>query len=232
MKSPSMMPVSLSAERSSLTPVMAGSDWTLCLVAAGSEAANRTTDFIRQRFRLAYQAQPQLRIPDLLALVSAHGDLIAAVGIRCAAGEHLFLEDYLDQPVEQLIPGTRPNRRRVTEIAHLAGAEAGAGRYLFPALSKYLLGLGSEWVVCTGTPHLRNGFERLGIEVHPMGAADPLRLPDQGRGWGRYYEHSPEVMALSVEQGHQAMARFGLMKKISDVGLDGGTGGGNYGVIA
>ncbi|WP_192497366.1 thermostable hemolysin [Halospina sp. K52047b] len=232
MKRPLMMPVSLSTERSSLTPVVAGNGWTLCSVAAGSEAATRTIDFIRQRFWLAYQAQPKLRIPDLLALVSGRGELIAAVGIRCAEGERLFLEDYLDQPVEQLIPGTRPDRRHLTEIAHLAGAEAGAGRYLFPALSKYLLGLGSEWVVCTGTPHLRNGFERLGIEVHPMGAADPSRLADQGKCWGQYYDHNPEVMALSVEQGHQAMERVGLMRTIADAAPESGSGGGNYGVIA
>ena len=232
MKSPLMMPVSIGDERSDMTAVVAGKGWTLCSVKEGSEAATRTIDFIRQRFRLAYQAQPRLRIPDLLALVSGRGDLMAAVGIRHAAGERLFLEDYLDQPVEQLIPGPCADRCRVTEIAHLAGAEVGAGRYLFPALSQHLLRLGSEWVVCTGTSHLRNGFERLGIAVHSMGVADPLQLPDQGEGWGCYYDHNPEVMALNVEQGQQAMERLGLTRTITRVEPEVSGQGGHYGVIA
>ena len=52
--------------------------------------AETVAGFIRRRFLHAYGAEPSLRIPALLALTTAQGSLLAAVGVRNAALEKLF----------------------------------------------------------------------------------------------------------------------------------------------
>jgi len=97
-------------------------------IAPQTTMAETVAAFIRRRFLQAYGAEPHLRIPSLLALTTAQGSLMAAVGVRNASQDTLFLEDYLSVPVETLMPETGTGRSGIAEIAHLAGVEAGVGR--------------------------------------------------------------------------------------------------------
>jgi hypothetical protein len=179
--------------------------------------AETVTGFIRRRFHVAYGARPALRIPTLLALTSSQDSLLAAAGIRNAARERLFLEDYLNGGVEALIPEAGLDRRRIAEIAQLAGVEAGISRYLFASLALWLKAEGYEWVVCTGTDQLRNSFRRVGIEPQVLAVADPASLSDGGIGWGRYYDHHPVVMALNVAASTAILKKAGLLANTSVV---------------
>ncbi|WP_341581165.1 thermostable hemolysin [Marinobacter metalliresistant] len=179
--------------------------------------AETVAGFIRRRFLHAYGAEPCLRLPALLALTTAQGTLLAAVGVRNAALEKLFLEDYLSVPVETMMPVPGIERHRIAEIAHLAGVEAGVSRFLFASLSVWLDGAGYDWVVCTGTDQLRNSFHRLGIATQVLGDADPARLPGGGAGWGRYYDHHPVVMAIRVSDGLAALRQAGLLRVTQSV---------------
>jgi hypothetical protein len=179
--------------------------------------AQTVSDFIRRRFLHAYGAEPSLRIPALLALTTAQDSLLAAVGVRNAALEKLFLEDYLSVPVELVMPVAGVERHRIAEIAHLAGVEAGVSRFLFASLSVWLDGAGYDWVVCTGTDQLRNSFHRLGIATEVLASADPSRLPDGGAGWGCYYDHHPVVMAIRVADGMSALRNAGLLRLVQSV---------------
>ncbi|WP_372994917.1 thermostable hemolysin [Marinobacter sp.] len=202
----------------------------------GTAMAETVSGFIRRRFQQAYGAEPSLRIPALLALTTAQGSLLAAVGVRNAALETLFLEDYLSVPVESVMPVAGVERHRIAEIAHLAGVEAGISRFLFASLSVWLDGAGYDWVVCTGTDQLRNSFHRLGIATKVLAAADPSRLPDGGAGWGRYYDHHPVVMAIRVTDSLAALREAGLLRLVTPVEprtLGAGMmAGGSYGHIA
>ncbi|WP_336367573.1 thermostable hemolysin [Marinobacter sp. C2H3] len=189
-----------------------GRRW-LSEVRPGSATAASVATFIRDRFRVAYGAEPALRIPGLLALTSGEGRLMAAVGARNAGRERLFLEDYLVVPVEQQMPEPGVPRHRIAEIAHLAGVEAGVSRHLFTALALWLDAARYDWVVCTGTGQLRNSVHRLGIETPVLGPADPLRLPDGGADWGRYYDHRPVVMAIHVGRTLEALGHLGLTRR-------------------
>lgn len=203
--SPEVMPVLRCAGRwfSEIAP-----DTTMAATVAG---------FIRRRFMQAYGAEPHLRIPSLLALTTARGSLMAAVGVRDAGAARLFLEDYLSVPVQAVMPVAGVDRCRIAEIAHLAGVEAGVSRYLFASLSVWLDAAGYDWVVCTGTDQLRNSFHRLGIATSVVAEADPARLSDGGAGWGRYYDHHPVVMAIRVADGIAALREAGLLKLVQRV---------------
>lgn len=197
-----------------ISPLVDCSGRLLCEVAPGSDAAAMVTDFIQRRFLQAYGARPELRIPRLLALTTGRGSLLAAVGVRNAGDERLFLEDYIDAPAETLVTGDPPLRRsELAEIAHLAGVEAGVSRFLFAGLTLWLRAQGYRWIAFTGTDQLRNSFNRMGIPTSSIAPADPARLADGGQGWGAYYDHRPVVMTANVETGFQALHQAGLLRR-------------------
>ncbi|WP_226597459.1 thermostable hemolysin [Marinobacter nauticus] len=200
-----------------LVPAVRCAGRWFCEIQSNTPLAHTVSDFIRRRFLHAYGAEPSLRIPRLLALTTAQGTLLAAVGVRNAEQERLFLEDYLSVPVQTLMPEPGTRRSGIAEIAHLAGVEAGVSRYLFASLSVWLDAAGYDWVVCTGTDQLRNSFHRLGIATQVLADADPSKLPDGGAGWGRYYDHHPVVMTIKVADGMAALRAAGLLKLVQPV---------------
>ncbi|MCM0614114.1 thermostable hemolysin [Marinobacter sediminum] len=236
MSDPLMMSACCPLDSEEVVPAIRCAGRWLCEVAPDTEVAGRVGDFIRRRFQMAYGAEPVLRIPDLLALTTAQGSLLAAVGVRNASRAPLFLEDYLEEPVENRMPVSGTRRQHIAEIAHLAGVEAGVSRYLFASLAVWLNSSGYQWVVCTGTDQLRNSFSRLGIATHILSAADPSRLADGGAGWGHYYDHHPAVMALNVAESLVALRAIGLLKVTHPVtgvvGENRSAMGGRYGHTA
>lgn len=215
MTDPLTMPPALDITSDEVCPVARlGNRW-LCEVRPDTANARRAGEFILRRFRQAYDARPALNFPPLMAMTTGQGTLLAVVGMRMAGAGRLFLEDYLDAPVEHCLPDCQGAREGVVEIAHLAGVEAGVSRPLFITMAPWLEHKAMEWVVCTGTGQLRNGFQQMGIDVSDLGAADPSRLADSGRGWGRYYQHQPRVMAIHVPSGVDKLRRAGLVDKVT-----------------
>lgn len=152
--------------------------------------------FIAERFRLVYGARISHFCANLLGMRDASGSWLAAAGYTAAASGALFLEQYLERPVEELLAsaaGKAVARDRIAEVGNLAGA-AGTGRAFIPALGRYLHELGYRWVVFTATRGLRNAFRRLRLEPLLLAPALPARLADRGAAWGSYYAHHPSVM--------------------------------------
>ena len=106
------------------------------------EARRRAVeDFVRERFAAHYQARVRQFMPRLFALEAADGSLHGAVGCRGAAEQGLFLERYLDEPVESVIArrtGERVEREGVVEVGNLAAHGAGTARLLIIALTRIL----------------------------------------------------------------------------------------------
>jgi hypothetical protein len=153
--------------------------------------------FIAERFRLCYGARVDYFCAHLLGMCDASGRLLAAAGYTAAASGALFLEHYLERPVEELLAGAAGKavpRSDIAEVGNFAAAAAGMGRSLIPALGRYLHALGYRWVVFTATRGLRNAFRRLDLEPLLLAPALPTRLPDRGAAWGTYYAHDPSVM--------------------------------------
>lgn len=154
--------------------------------------------FIARRYAEVYGARVSHFLPRLFGLYTAQGELIAAFGLRDAGREPLFLERYLDAPIEAAVAqraGHAVERSRIVEIGNLAGAHPGALRLLIPMLAPQLERLGYRWAACTGSAKLANGFSRLGLPVSSLAAASIERLPAQERAdWGSYYASQPVVM--------------------------------------
>jgi hypothetical protein len=169
-------------------------------------------DFIRGIYRASHGAEVGGFAPVLVSLHEADGSMSAAAGYRSAQDGALFLDRYLQVPIEaslQRAGSLAPARRHIVEVGHLAGRRAGAGRRLILALGPHLAAAGYLWVVSTLTQELRHLFLRLGIAPLALGVADPALLGEEAASWGSYYDHAPVVLAGQLDLALQALARRG-----------------------
>jgi hypothetical protein len=164
-------------------------------------------DFIAARFARAYGARLTHFLPHLLGVKDGLGRWQAAAGYAAAGAQPLFLEQYLDQPVEHALAaaiGAPIARGSVVEVGNLAANSAGMARALIPQLARHLHRMGYRWVAFTATRALRNSFHRLGLKPVPIAAADPARLADGSAHWGSYYDQDPVVVAGKISLGLRA----------------------------
>lgn len=167
------------------------------LIGQASPRRHETEEFIRRVFRRHHGAFVRSFAPNLL-LLEERQHVIAAAGWRGAGEESLFLERYFDEPIEVLmerLTGLRLSRERLVEVAHLAADKPGASVRVILSLARHLGQSGYEWVVFTATSPLVGIFTRLGLPLLALAKADPARLGEQARDWGRYYDTRPVVVA-------------------------------------
>ena len=173
----------------------------------GHPRRREAESLIENAYRRAYDGVVARHFPHLIGIRNAEGSYVAAAGFRWAHVEPLFLEQYLDAPIELATsrPGLGAMRRdEIVEIGSLATDGGGASAALFAALASYLGKEGASFAVATATRRLRRLFGLVGFETHRIAAADPARLADGGKIWGHYYEHDPVVVggAVSVCSAH------------------------------
>ncbi len=175
---------------------------------AGRAERPRVEDFIRRGFEDAYGSRLAQLMPELMVL--RHGsEIAAACGLRPAAADRLFLELYLDAPVETVLgAASDPSAARadITEVGNLVIARPGYARRLIVHLAACLYARGCRWVVFSAVPALRNSFRRIGIPLITLAPADAGRLSaDERARWGTYYDHSPVVTAVNVAAAFHAV---------------------------
>lgn len=183
---------------------------TLHAVEPGHGDRAHAEAFIRRVYRERYGAKVQAFAPRLVVLRDAAGAIVAAAGYRPAGTQALYLERYLDAPVETLIAvhdGHAPSRASIVEVGHLAASRFGEGRRLIMLLAPYLAAHGFQWAVSTLTEELRHLFVRLGMPPLQLGVADPAALGTEARDWGRYYDHRPAVLAGRIDTMLKLLAR-------------------------
>ncbi len=164
-------------------------------------------DFIRRIFADRYNARVTSFTPNLVAL-EQRGTIVAAAGWRSAQTTPLFLERYLDTPIEQAMAhlATSPiKRHHIVEVGHLAAQKPGSSIYLFRALAGYLHAEGFEWVASTATQELVGLFARLGLPPLALAAANPQRLREPVSNWGSYYDTQPIVAVGKIKAALQRM---------------------------
>ncbi|MQP68088.1 hypothetical protein GE253_22480 [Niveispirillum sp. SYP-B3756] len=167
----------------------------------------RVEAMIRQTYAQIYGGDIAVTHPMLMSLRDANDRILAGVGFRPASTGPLFLETYLDHPVEALIPGG-PQRPAIVEIGNLAAAEPGASYLLFMALAAYLHGQGFEKAVVTATRPLRRLFRHIGFDALELGRARPERIGPAAAAWGSYYANDPRVVCGNVAFGADCLDRF------------------------
>lgn len=168
-----------------------------------------TQQLITGRYRDAFGASLK---PCFAAYLSRDGNSGpgAALGYRCADAEPLFLERYLDTPVEVAVTalfGRTFERAQIVEIGNFAAVNAMAMAELWGAAANDLAGI-SEVAVATLTAPLRRMFARIGLPIACIAPAMRERAGDDADAWGSYYDSDPWVCVGLIAQGQDALAAF------------------------
>jgi len=167
---------------------------------------SQVEDFIKGIFKQHHNAQISSFLPQLFAIFDEHGNTKSVLGLRNAQCDSLYLERYLDQPIETLIAQAKQQlvrRAQVVEIGNLASLNSVSCKTLFSFITQHLQDQNVEWITCTGTAVLRLVFRRLGIKALPIHQADQNRLGDEQYEWGSYYDNDPQVMLINVRETNQ-----------------------------
>lgn len=167
--------------------------------------------FIAATFLKNYGARIDHFSDTLVGCRDADGAWTAGLGFTLAGAHPLFLEHYLDGPVETEIAarlGRAVERGEIVEVGNLAASHPGAARALIVGTTTMLHELGMHFVTFTATTSLLNSFGRLQLRPQVLAPADPARLPDAGRHWGTYYATHPQVMFGDIRYGYSELARL------------------------
>jgi hypothetical protein len=188
-----------------------GESLQLTPVRAGDAARAELEAYVHARFAAKHGAEVRSFMPTLVAFRNRHGELRGVTGLRGADESHLYLEQYLDQPIEDRLSaalrarstaasvdrgGVRAIRRdEIVEVGNLAGASCRAAVRMVAQLPVFLMQRRYAWIVFTATSALQQILEGFGAPLIELGRADPHSVANAGDAWGRYYETDPRVFA-------------------------------------
>lgn len=170
---------------------------------AGTPLRGAYEQLIRSRYAAVHGAELLEFMPSLLGVIGARGEPLAVLGYQSAAAGPLFLEQYLDAPIEQILScrdealgsSMRFDRQRIVEVGNFASNDNSATMELVRRLPDFLAREGFEWLVFTGTPRVCTLVKSFGAPLLDLGGADAGKLRSGADRWGRYYESAPRVMA-------------------------------------
>jgi hypothetical protein len=166
-------------------------------VGQGDPSRREVDAFVNAAFARKHGAQVRSFMPTLLASRDRAGPL-GVVGLRAAQEQPLYLEHYLDAPIERVLAervGGEVPRARIVEVGHLASRNCLGAARMAAALPCYLLARNYEWIVFTGTRTVRGILDRLGAPLHELASATAECVSGTPDSWGRYYDTGPRVYA-------------------------------------
>ena len=175
-------------------------DYSLSLCPEDHPLRSELEDYIARRYARRHQAAIEHYLPYLLALENGQR-IDAALGLNSALKQALFLEAYLDKPIEQVISQqlcTPVDRARVVEIGNLAASQRTASTLLFTLLSALLDQAGYRWIVFTATPCVQALVAGMGFSLHTIGEAKAERV-NAADNWGSCYGTRPQVMVGCID---------------------------------
>ncbi len=158
--------------------------------------------FIADKYRRVYNADLHEFLPIIIRISQADTP-VGAFGLRPGHYRPMFLEQYLDSPVEHQVAEIyrQPvDRSSLVEVGNLVVSRNGYGPLLLVTLAMSLARAGYEWMVFTVTEQVERLLKRLGFKPHYLVFADPDRLTAHKCSWGTYYANNPRVMVGSLAQ--------------------------------
>lgn len=152
---------------------------------------------VRDVYRAVYGAELRGLAPLLVTALDPARQVLAAAGVRTAAGG-FFSAIYLDDPLETRLSelaGRDVAAAKILEVVSLASVSPFPVLPLIDAIIGWGRGRGMEWGVFTATAPLRRLLRRAGMDCLDLGPARAERL-DDAAAWGSYYGADPRVCAF------------------------------------
>ena len=158
--------------------------------------------YVQAAFAHRHGATVRSFMPTLLGFRDRAGALRGVAGVRGAGEEPLYLEQYLDRPVEQVLAGVAlgraapvATRHEIAEVGNLAAATRRDAVRMVAHVPDWLLSQRYRWIVFTATSALRQILLGLGAPLVELARADGACVATRDDDWGRYYETDPRVYA-------------------------------------
>ena len=189
-----------------MTPRATTIAWTE--VGRGDPGRAELEAFVNAAFARKHGARVRSFMPTLLVSRDANGPA-GVIGFRGAEDEPLYLEQYLEAPVEQVLAhylGHPVSRARIVEVGHLASRNCTGAARMAAALPRYLLKRNYEWIVFTGTRTVQGILRRLGAPLHELACATAECVATARDDWGGYYRNDPRVYAGSLADARRIPA--------------------------
>lgn len=125
-----------------------------------------------------------------------HGMLVSCVGISNGENGWLPSEQFLDEPVEQILTaltGEPVSRHQICEFSGLSTQGSMGGlKHLLGVTPLMVWGKGCHYAVITATRHLRVVLKKLGLSFQPIVSSSPARIPPHELvRWGNYLDSDP-----------------------------------------
>lgn len=160
-------------------------------------------NFISSTYKSIFNARLKTFLPDLVAATTANDEIRAAFGYCDATQDSLFLESYLDSPVETVLSqrvGYTVQRHHIVEVGNLSITKSVDSVKIMRDIAGYLQGLGYEWIVCTATRYLKLLFLKSGTKPISIAKAHISKVTNDGTDWGNYYVTAPEILVGNIDQ--------------------------------
>ena len=159
-------------------------------------------DMIQTQYQKHFSCQLQHSLPySLSQLDHEQHQILACTGYQPASEGALFLEQYLDEPVEDCLQRLTYEYVSREEIVEIGGFAVGHKRHALPfmlLLAPALADLGFKTVICTVTRPMQSCLRKLGIVSTFVADADPARVDTRHNAWGSYYNLKPVVLAGDI----------------------------------
>jgi len=173
------------------------------LLSRRDEGRESAEAFVQDRYRAQHGAAVTHFLPWLFTM-QCLGSPSGVAGLQPAGPAPLFLEQYLDGSVEEVLAAKGAcavERRAIVEVGNLVAARRGASHLLFLLFTATLATAGYRWIVFTATQALRNNLENLGLPLMELQRVTASTLPPEIQAvWGSYYATDPRVMAASLDE--------------------------------
>jgi len=164
--------------------------------------------FIRAQYWQSHQATLTTLMYQRFALLDYCDMPCAVVGVKRFEDHPALVERYLDKPIERLVSkelGRYTPRENLIEVGNLAADSLIQSVRLIIFLLHWLKAQGITYAVCTGTEAVRLALKRARVPFSVIGEADPSRLGGERWLWGSYYENTPQVLLIDIDQGISAV---------------------------
>ena len=172
-------------------------------VASNDALRPKLEAFISSTYKNVFNARLKNYLPNLVAATSASNQIRAAFGYCDAAQGSLFLESYIDKPIESLLSerlGYSIERHKIVEVGNLSITKNTNSVKTMRDIASYLQGLEYEWIVCTATRYLRVLFIKSGSRPMTIAQASRSKVSNDGTDWGNYYVTTPEILVGNIDQ--------------------------------
>lgn len=172
------------------------------LVDRQDAAYDQVCQFVHDQYKLHFDCDLRHYMPSHLVLFE-EDRIMAVAGIRAANTESLFLEQYLDESIEESILAKMHqvmDRSKIVEVGGFAARDHLSALKLMLQLSRQLDEMGFEMLVCAANRPIQKCLKLSGFTWKILGEVRPERVDHSANHWGKYYQSRPSLLAGVIAQ--------------------------------